>query len=472
VIYNRVKDIIKILNVESEARLNYLIGQKISEIRHLQIHKSRFKSPFLHSILFFVRPFVKGWIDYFPSTTVSHVRYFIYAGTTNQLKSLEGFVKALSQRRESFKFVVSEGLFSESKLAGMCTPFRRRVVDVIISSFAMIIRYGKLREMLDGEYCRVNENYFQIFLESYLYLAYFLRVLKESCPEFVVVSNDHSVNNRSLLAVANYLGIKTVYMQHASVSSLFPALRFNYAFLDGEKSLQVYEECEKNSPGDIREYQKPKVYLSGQKKKVHSSMNVTKKKVGLAINMHDPINEVLLLIARLKEKNIDVFLRWHPRQDLIYISKIYDAFAEDLQVELSDPKTQDVAEYLHQVHTLIAGNSSIHLEAAIMDVRTIYYELVPPEMHDYYGYVKEKISLYAKSIEALLNILINKDVIVLDGRFESIKKYSESYGTAWYDKEGDLVYETLRRLTKGQELASIYGGAKNSVVFGRVFKLT
>lgn len=75
------------------------------------------------------------------------------------------------------------------------------------------------------------------FCSVYTYLAYFYRVLSRTSPEFVITANEHNVLNRCMLAVAHHIGIKTVYLQHASVSNIFPALRVNYAFLDGQCAL-------------------------------------------------------------------------------------------------------------------------------------------------------------------------------------------------------------------------------------------
>ena len=58
------------------------------------------------------------------------------------------------------------------------------------------------------------------------------------------MSNDHSPANRALLLVAKSKGIKTVYMQHASVSNLFPVLDFDYSFLDGVNAYNIYKEIE------------------------------------------------------------------------------------------------------------------------------------------------------------------------------------------------------------------------------------
>jgi len=468
----RLKNINEILEIESETRLNYMVGQKIKETNLLQYIQPRVKGALMQTLLFLARPWLKRTIAVSERQKRGKVQYFVYAGTGNQMKSLEGCVQALSKRGERFEFMIPEKLISETALKELCTPYRCNVFDFLVSNLVLFKRYVRLYSLLSDMPQSMRDKHFEGFLHPYLYIAFFLRVLGESKPEFVVVSNDHNVDTRCLVAVAHFLGIKTVYMQHASVVPLFPALRFTYAFLDGEKSMRVYEQCEKNSPGDIASYQKPQVFLSGQKKTLTGNESKGDNLVGVAVNMLDPIEGILSLVRRLQISNIPVLLRWHPGQKKIDVERIYAEFGSDSLVQLSDPGKQHVARFLDRIHTMIAGNSSIHLEAALMGVRTIYFEIVPPSTPDYYGYVREKVSTHARSVNELLDMLVNDNVDREDGREEAIRHYSETYGTPWYGKEGELVAETLHRISKGQGVDSIYDRVEKSSVFGNAYGLS
>jgi len=470
-IFDRIADLKKIFSVVSERDLHYLVGHKISDIKHLHdAQPSKAKGVFMGFIWFLIRPWIKDKPSFvFHEDRARASKYFVYAGTGNQKKSLDGFVDAVTRRGESFHYVVQNELISDSDDDAFCAPFSLSAADVIVSQLIAVVRFKRLIRLLAYLPLKIRDNHYRAFLGVYSYLAYFLRVLRSVNPDFVVLSNDHSPGPRSLVAVANYLGIKTVYMQHASVSPLFPALRFSFAFLDGEKSMRIYEQCEKNWPADVAEYQKPRVYMSGQKKVLISHQNKQEQYVGLAVNTLDPIENIVSLVRKLQVNDIPLLLRWHPSQAIRDVERLFAEFEGDSLVQLSNPEKHHVAVFLGRIHTMIAGNSSIHLEAAIMGVKTIYYEIVPPSMPDYYGYVKEKISRHARSVEELLDMIRNDGPDVVEGREAAIKHYSETYGTPWYGKEGELVAETLHRIGTGQELDSLYDRVDTSSVFGDVY---
>jgi hypothetical protein len=154
--------------------------------------------------------------------------------------------------------------------------------------------------------------YFNTFCASYAYLPYFFDQLRRCRPKTVLVSNDHNVSNRALMAVARALKIPVAYLQHASVSPLFPPLRVDYAFLDGEASLATYRLCE-NNPLASADGEPVTVFLSGQKKDVRNSIGPGEF-VALAINKIDPVDQVLALVRHLLQKGERVKLRWHPAQ--------------------------------------------------------------------------------------------------------------------------------------------------------------
>ena len=100
---------------------------------------------------------------------------------------------------------------------------------------------------------------------------------------------------------------------------------------------------------------------------------------------------------------------------------------------------------------LIAGNSSIHLEAAIAGVMPIYYELSPPDHSDYYGYVKHGLTQKAASVPEVLKI-IEETQDNHTPNAGAVRYYSDTYLTEWDGKEGELVAECLKALALGEEL--------------------
>jgi len=468
----RISEIRKILRIEPEWCLHYLVGQKVSELKHLQdVRPGRLRGRFLKTLWFIVRPWLKENISWSQSSPLEKAKYYVYAGTGNQMKALIGFVEALHEKGERCQFLSTDQLISEHAVEKYCVPYGRTVSDVFVSQVVAVLRFLTLNRGLSYLPTKIKAGHYTSFLSVYGDLAVFLRTLSEVRPEYVVVSNDHSPGPRCLVAAARYLGIKTVYMQHASVSSLFPALRFTYAFLDGEKSLRTYEACEVNWPGGVSGYPKPQVFLSGQKKQLIYSDAVSDAVIGVAVNTLDPVDGIFSLVHVLRRADFPILLRWHPGQSVTDIARIYAEFEGDPLVQLSDPLREHVAGFLDRIHTMIAGNSSIHLEAALMGRRTIYFEIVPPATPDYYGYVKEKISVHARSVEELLSMLCNDESHNEEERGESIRHYSETYGTLWNGMEGELVAETLQLIGAGQDIESMYERTLNSGAFGPVHGL-
>jgi hypothetical protein len=254
-----------------------------------------------------------------------------------------------------------------------------------------------------------------------------------------------------MLAVAHHLGIKTVYLQHASVSPIFPALRVNYAFLDGQCALDIYRQCEPNQPNTNRNAPLPKVILSGQKKHIKRSGKSESTLIGVALNVLDDAEAGIAFINALQDEGLGVRLRWHPGQAITNINQFRAAFASRERVSLSDPKRESISDFMAEIGWLIAGNSSIHLEAAIAGVMPIYYELSPPNHSDYYGYVKHGLTQKAASVPEVLKI-IEKTQDNHTPNAGAVRYYSDTYLTEWDGREGELVAGCLKALAVDDEL--------------------
>ena len=274
-------------------------------------------------------------------------------------------------------------------------------------------------------------------------------------PRYVIVSNDHSVDCRSLLAVARYLDIKTVYMQHASVSDVFPALTVDYAFLDGNAALNTYLLCEKNQPDTAKRRNHPAVFLSGQKKPLKINKAKKNTHIGVATNRLDNPALIIELVSYLSGQGFPVSLRWHPRQladDVALFNKHFDSIP---LVTLSEPGSQSIDDYLSSLSHLISGNSSILLEAAISGAVPLYHEVQPPFIEDYYGYVQHGLAKKLDTRESIVDFINTKGVHGPDPA--AVRYYSATYDTQWHGKEGELVATSLTTLEEGQGVEQLWG---------------
>lgn len=249
-----------------------------------------------------------------------------------------------------------------------------------------------------------------------------VRLLKKSKPKAIVFTNDHLVIARSLLLAANDLGIKTYYIQHASVSTHFPPLEFTYALLDGNDALLKYKKS-----GPL----KSEVQLVGMTKfdgyinQVNNNNKIST--LGIAFNMGDQIDDVKICIYNIKSKHPDlkIIARPHPaeKRNLTLLN----------EVTLSYPSTESAFDFIKSIDCLISGDSSIHLEAVLLNVFACYYNFSKSKRFDFYKYVENGLLKHYETIEDL-----NKEL----GRLKIFKPniqtkanfYNAAIGSDFYGK--------------------------------------
>lgn len=258
----------------------------------------------------------------------------------------------------------------------------------------------------------------------------------------IILSNDHILENRCIIEQTQRCGIRTLYVQHASVTDNFPPLHFTYSFLDGLESYKKYETI-----GDIQGY----VFLSGSPRFDAISNNNFEKiyDVGIAINMVDNLEKVLDLCLFLRDNfSRNIIVRPHPRM------KIDRTIFEKKRIVVSDSKLESSFLFLSKVKVLIANESSIHLDAALMSVPSILFKFSNKEIFDWYSYVKNGlISVLTSKDEVLSNL---KNGIVLPKK--QIQLYNAAYHTPYEGKVGEIIANfvniELRNKSEGIEYLS------------------
>lgn len=445
-----LKGIKSILVNEPETWLTYLYGQQLHNRPMLTRERPRYRGLILQVAKYCALILRDFRLKQRPEVK-EPAKFFVYAGTANQMNSLDNTINSLKQRGEEVIVVGNPRVLTDKDKVRGYIPYQLGFADVLRSWVLLSTRGIGLYRALKATHSVSVGWHFANFCCVYSYLAYFYRVLSQVNPEFVITANDHNSPNRCMLAVAHHLGIKTVYLQHASVSPIFPALRVTYAFLDGQCALDTYRQCDKNQPDTVRDVPVPQVILSGQKKLLRRSANHKRGIIGVALNALDNSQAGIQLISALSDNGLHVRLRWHPGQSDKSTSQYREAFSDSELVSLSDPSEEPVSDFMEQIGWLIAGNSSIHLEAALAGVMPIYYELTPADQPDYYGYVKHGLSRSAASVEELL-ALVEGTMGSHTPNIEAVRYYSSTYLTQWENKEGDLVALCLSRLSAGASL--------------------
>ncbi len=257
-------------------------------------------------------------------------------------------------------------------------------------------------------------------------------LLKRYRPRAIVFTNDHLVIARSLLLAAKKLDITTYYVQHACVSKYFPPLQFTHAFLDGQDAFDKY-----SSIGDIES----KVHLVGISKfdrytdVLNDNKNV--KVIGIAFNFIEEIEKIYSFTKKLllKHPDLSFLIRPHPgdRRDLTILGEF----------ELSDTREENSFQFLSKIDVLITGDSSLHLEAVLINVYPIYYSFDSHKRRfDYYGFLQNKLVDYCKNMHAL-NESINRLKSNKPDIRHRAKYYNASVGTDFYGKSTKKVVDTI-----------------------------
>lgn len=238
-------------------------------------------------------------------------------------------------------------------------------------------------------------------------------LLLSSLPKLIIFSNDHYYYNRILLKKAREKNITTIYIPHASVSGYFPKLEFDYSFLYGKQMedtyLKVGESLGKiDITGSIR----------SQNLKFLKKESYSERTLGIAINPMDNIKDIRNLVAEIVNMKSfqKIIIRFHPRMKI-------NKFLIDPIIEYSSASESSINIYLSQINILIAGNSGIHLEAAISGTKSITMYFSDQFIYDYYGFIENKISQYSSSLITLTNIL-NKDIVYPKEEYLSYYDYS------------------------------------------------
>jgi hypothetical protein len=461
--------------IEDEIHLAFQYGYTIDKNHFLRNRPTRFRSIFLNCILFLARIFRRVSIK--ELNNLEEVEFFVYVGSVNQFRSLQSTIQSLDNHSLRYSVVYVSFLSSKVSLKERgFEPLRFRIIDVLSSSFLFFVRVKDLYLSLKNlhNFSQVKK-FFDKFCMSYFYLPRFLYILSKKNPRYVITSNDHCVDNRCLMLAARLLNVKTIFMQHGSGSTMLPPLEFDFAFLDGEKSVKKYIECNKIERITKKNYITCNVtiFLSGVKKKC-SIVNSTSDQftIGVAINPFDNIRYVIDLIEYLISINFHVSVRAHPAQvkDDLEILAVLSEKRDRLCI--SEFNFQSTGEFLSDINFLIANKSGIHTEAAVSGRATYYFEFGKSEMSkDMYGHLEGGlVKEFPINYTQLTALEIRAFSDIDENTRSNIKKFSESFSSKWQGREGDLVVETLTRYGR-ESLSDIYSIDKNSLGFKSIYRL-
>jgi hypothetical protein len=227
-------------------------------------------------------------------------------------------------------------------------------------------------------------------------------LIDEFMPAAIVFSNDHSILPRALFFAAKSRGVPTVYIQHASVSQYMPPLHFDLSLLEGNDAYDKYKE--KGVDGIVKLIGMPRFdpFILRRRKKYMSNIN----SIGIAFNTVDSTKKIALLVVALRSHfpGLKIKLRFHPK-DKRDFTKAFAAIAG--LFEFSDSRVISPFEFILGCDLTIAGDTSIHLEAKMLNVESLYFDLsdVGAHIKDLYGYIENGLIREAGTIDEVIDFI-------------------------------------------------------------------
>tara|TARA_Y100000590_G_scaffold211779_1_gene239967 strand:- start:1539 stop:2792 length:1254 start_codon:yes stop_codon:yes gene_type:complete len=290
--------------------------------------------------------------------------------------------------------------------------------------------------------------YFEEIIESIGYNYFIKYYLKYLRPRAIIFTNDHVFYSRSLILKANEFRIPTFYMQHSAVTDIFPPMLGKYSMLDGIDSFNKYypNQSLPNKNVALIGISKFDNYL---KNYYLNNNNNNIQNIGIATTDSMDIKNIKLLIHMLKKEfgANKLYFRAHPAE--VQKNKYKSLDLDDCNI--SDSTKESVMNYLKKVDTVISGNSSIILEAAIMNVFPIFWN-TPDSLSKYkdnkndkYGFVKNKLVIPLMTVDEIVNTIFkyksNKPNLK-----NKIKIYCDTINTDYEGKSTILARNFINKM--------------------------
>ncbi len=447
---NRLKLAIKILKQRSELDFAYIYGDKIGESLFFQqeYQKKKFKSRF-YSLVAVIYGMCKSVFLKKKKIENESIDLLFYAATLNQYSSILGVYDQSIKQSEGINAKLASYNRSQLRNKRVDVFFGNTVFDIIQGMLLLFLRFPTLnREVNNNKWKEMQKSLgYSSYFSIYFYLILFQRILLQTRPKLIVMANDHNVDTRCLLFIAKEFGIKTAYIQHAHVGPLFPPLEFDFAFLDGEIAYNIYKQI-----GSVNS----QVVLSGIQKDLPNNPQlaaVKKKNLGMALNLIDSWEKVRVFLDKLID-GVKVDIRLHPAMNE---RDVPEYVGKHKRVEgIHSAKNIPLGVFFARIGELVAGSTSLHLEASLCRITCFYYNfgISTSETEDVYGFVKQGIIFLWKEQMFVQDKKI-QNVFDCPEWINKLQRYSETFGTEYEGRENEYVACNLMNIIDGKTLLEL-----------------
>ena len=381
-------------------------------------HQSNFRI-FINLISFTIKQIIKDLYCLLKNESVKD-KILLYYSSVNQLNALTPIKNHLNN----------------STLTGPYHLANNRLPMAIgcLLSFIYLPHFYSIANNKSSEKKLLHSGSYFLIEGMYKWWIWYLKYKK---PKAIIFSNDHLVWHRVLRKAAQINKIPAIYIQHASVTEKFPKLEFDLSLLEGQDALDKYSKKRVN--GEVALIGMPKF----DKYFPYINMNNSIETIGICTNTLDDVSNIekLCSILRTSFPTMKIIIRPHPRDPR---KQLYQTLIENYKLDFSDSKKENSFEFLTKVDANIAGESSVHLEAALMNVYPIHYKL-NNKYFDHYSYIKNgliqnKFEAPNDLVNFILSIKRNKPNIR-----NRVKNYVDTVNTQYDGKSTQKAVEIINK---------------------------
>lgn len=360
-------------------------------------------------------------------------KHLVYIETLNQKNAIiDVFTKMEQHNRDEVLFVLNNNLALEG--------FDRIYFNNRKLFFSAILLFPKA-VCISGNYVQKNKgiiNKAHIYVNLAVFMAsvkMFEKYIQSSKCKKIVLTNDHNIKPLGLLLAAKNTAVKSYYIQHASVSEVFPKLLPDVALLEGQQAVDTYKKI-----GSLAKVQQLVgiARMDGllAYKKECKTENLS---VGICLKPYYSealLNELITVVKNSKAVS-RIVLRPHPGN-----SEKFYKFLESFDVEISNARKERPHEFIKNIDVMVSGESSIILEAALMKVKTIYIDDAVAQ-YDLYGFIKNGITTPVSSIQDIAGVLNALSYEEVERHYEKCQYYCSTVNTANENKSKELILNYL-----------------------------
>lgn len=375
--------------------------------------------------------------SFFSKARITKASILVYGVTANNHRTLAPIIKDINS---DYLYIDSDRGFYISRY--MLVSFLY-IIPLLRSYFkANDINRNKIR------------NNFARYLLTYGKYYVAGKILKRVNPKLLVLANDHTNMNRCLMSQASEKGIKTLYVQHASVTSQFPPLDFDYSFLDGEKQFELYKKMSKTDS---------LVILSGPCRYDYMSeyLNNNPKYIGISLNEFDEFEKVKKLCNYLKTLSVDyIKVRPHPS-----MGEWNKQWFDSNGISFSTPSIESPGQYLGSLKLQISNTSGIHLDATLLHVPSIQVQLSELDQEDIFGFVSEGLVMKVDSYQRIKDIIMNP--LIALPKDEVVRRFVSSYKSEIEFKVGLFIASCCDYITSNNTKGLITSMHEHGIAYYR-----